>query len=65
MAAPPTLAEDVKLSAPLFLRKLRRRQDWGSDETPLEERADVLDGRAVGQRHIASHRTELVHDPPL
>ena len=42
MAAPPTLAEDVRLPVPLFLRKLRRRQDWGSDETPLEERAADL-----------------------
>ena len=42
MAAPPTLAEDVKLPTPLFLRKLRRRQDWGDDETPLEQRAADL-----------------------
>lgn len=42
MAVPLTLAGDVKLPTPLFLRKLRRRQDWGSDETPLEERAADL-----------------------
>ncbi len=42
MAEPPTLAADVKLPTPVFLRKLRRRQDWGSEETPIEERAADL-----------------------
>ena len=42
MAEPPTLATDVKLPTPVFLRKLRRRQDWGSDETPIAERAADL-----------------------
>jgi hypothetical protein len=42
MAEPPTLAADVKLPTPVFLRKLRRRQDWGSDETPIADRAADL-----------------------
>jgi len=39
MAQAPTLAIAVNLQGPVFLRKLRRRADWGSSETPLEERA--------------------------
>jgi hypothetical protein len=42
MAEPPTLAADVRLPTPVFLRKLRRRQDWGSDQTPNAERAADL-----------------------
>jgi hypothetical protein len=42
MVAPPTLAKDENLPAPVFLRKLRRRQDWGNAETPLEQRAADL-----------------------
>lgn len=39
MAEMPTLAGTVRLPAPVFLRKLRRKADWGSSETPLEQRA--------------------------
>jgi|GEM_PF-3358468 len=42
MAEVPTLAADVKLSTPVFLRKLRRRQDWGSEDTPIDQRAADL-----------------------
>src|SRR3954451_24033084 len=42
MAETPSLASAIKLPGPVFLRKLRRREDWGSDETPLEERAADL-----------------------
>lgn len=44
MAEPPTLASAIGLPGPVFLRKLRRRADWGSNETPLEERAVDLVG---------------------
>lgn len=39
MAEAITLADTVGLPGPLFLRKLRRKADWGSIETPIEERA--------------------------
>lgn len=39
MAEMPTLAGTVRLPAPVFLRKLRRKADWGSSETLLELRA--------------------------
>src|SRR4051812_42928176 len=39
MVEPPTLAGTIRLSGPVFLRKLRRRADWGDLETPLEQRA--------------------------
>ena len=42
MAEPPTIATDVKLPPPVFLRKLRRRQDWGSEATPIDDRAADL-----------------------
>jgi hypothetical protein len=43
MAAMPALAEIRQLPAPVFLRKLRRKADWGSIDTPLDERAaDVV-----------------------
>src|SRR3954464_6277383 len=42
MAEAPTLSANVKLPTPVFLRKLRRRQDWGSEETPTDERAADL-----------------------
>jgi hypothetical protein len=59
MAEPPTIAADVRLPTPVFLRKLRRRQDWGSDETPIAERAADLvkvirrsvDEAPAGSRH--------------
>jgi hypothetical protein len=42
MAVPPTppaLADIVQPSSPVYLRKLDRKADWGSDETPQAERA--------------------------
>jgi hypothetical protein len=42
MAEALTLASAVGLEGPVFLRKLRRRADWGSNETPQEERAADL-----------------------
>lgn len=39
MAGAITLADTVGLPAPIFLRKLRRKADWGSIEIPVEERA--------------------------
>jgi hypothetical protein len=38
MLEPITLASTLRFSGPVFLRKLRRKADWGSLETPLEER---------------------------
>jgi hypothetical protein len=31
----------------------------------VEERANVVDGRAVRQQHVGAHRVEAVHDPLL
>ena len=33
---PPALADLVQPPGPVYLRKLDRRADWGSDETPPE-----------------------------
>jgi hypothetical protein len=41
---PPALADIVQPPRPVFLRKIGRKSDWGSDETPPEERAtDVVE----------------------
>ena len=46
MASPVTLEDTIGLPGPIYLRKLRRKADWGSDATPTELRvADVV--RAV------------------
>jgi len=42
MAEPPTLAGAVGRPGPVFLRKLRRKNDWGDPATPLDERAADL-----------------------
>ena len=38
MVEPITLASTVRVSGPISLRKLRRKADWGSRETPMETR---------------------------
>jgi hypothetical protein len=40
---PPALADIVQPPGPVYLRKLDRKADWGSDETPPEQRViDVV-----------------------
>ena len=39
---PPALADLVQPPGPVFLRKLNKKSDWGSDETPADERATDL-----------------------
>src|SRR3954465_4989239 len=41
---PPALADLVQPSGPVFLRKMNKKTDWGSDETPPDERvSDIID----------------------
>ncbi len=41
---PPTLADLVQPPGPVFLRKMNKKTDWGSDETPPDERvSDIID----------------------
>ena len=40
---PPTLTDLAQPSGPVFLRKINKKTDWGSDETPPDERvSDIL-----------------------
>ena len=56
---PPSLADIVQPPAAVYLRKLDRKTDWGSDETPLEERAeDVV--RLVFHRDTHPYSVYLV-----
>ena len=44
MALSVTLDETIGLPGPIYLRKLRRKADWGSDATPIASRvADVVE----------------------
>lgn len=41
---PPALANLVHPDAPVFLRKMNKKTDWGSDETPSVERvSDIIE----------------------
>ena len=40
---PPTLADLIQPPGPIYLRKLNKKTDWGSDETPPDERvSDII-----------------------
>lgn len=56
---PPSLADIVQPPMAVYLRKLDRKTDWGSEETPPEERAeDVV--RLVFQPDSNSYSVYLV-----
>ena len=41
---PPALAGLARPSGPVFLREMNRKTDWGSDESPPDERvSDIID----------------------
>jgi hypothetical protein len=41
---PPAIADLVQPPGPVFLRKMNKKTDWGSDETPPDERvSDIID----------------------